>query len=110
MLFDGNDFSVPPKNDELEVTLIGPGYGEALVLHVGDGQWILVDSCIVPGTDESAALLYLSDIGVKPEAVVRVIASHWDDDHIRGMSSVVRACTSAEFVMSQALLKDEFIG
>ena len=36
----------PPGEDEFEVVLLGPGYGESIVLHVGYGGWIIVDSCI----------------------------------------------------------------
>ena len=36
----------PPGRREFELTLLGPGYGESIVLHVGDGIWILVDSCL----------------------------------------------------------------
>ena len=35
----------PPRDDEFELTLLGPGYGESIVMHVGDGAWVLVDSC-----------------------------------------------------------------
>ena len=32
-----------PAAGELEVSLFGPGFGEALALHIGAGKWILVD-------------------------------------------------------------------
>ena len=37
---------MPPGKNEFEITLFGPGYGESVVLHVGSGAWIVVDSCI----------------------------------------------------------------
>ena len=36
----------PPAEGEFEFTLFGPGYGESIVPHVGDGHWVLVDSCV----------------------------------------------------------------
>ena len=44
------------------------------------------------------------------EAVKLIIASHWDDDHIRGLSQIVEHCTSAQFVLSSALRAPEFVG
>ena len=38
------EMGVPPDSDEFEFTLIGPGYGESIILHLGGGVWVLVDS------------------------------------------------------------------
>lgn len=35
----------PPDAGEIEVTAIDPGYDETVVLHLGGGSWIIVDSC-----------------------------------------------------------------
>ena len=99
--------SRPPRDDELEVTLLGPGYGESVVLHVGGGAWILVDSC--GRTDEPANLGYLRSMGVDPAGVVLIVATHWHDDHIRGMARMVGACANAAFCCSSALCREEFL-
>jgi hypothetical protein len=100
----------PPKNDEIEVTLFGPGFGESLLIHIGDGRWIIIDSCIDSETDEPAALRYLADIGVDPaSSVSHVIATHWHDDHVGGLSKVVEACTNATFCCAAALTSPEFL-
>ena len=76
-----------PRNDEFELTLFGPGYGESLVLHVGDGVWVLIDSC--GRADAPVALDYLRRIDVDPsEAVRMIVATHWHDDHIRGLAEI----------------------
>ena len=31
----------PPNPEEIEVTLLGPGYGESAVLHIGNGAWVI---------------------------------------------------------------------
>jgi len=94
----------------LEVSLFGPGFGECVVLHIGCGKWIVVDSCLVPRTRAPAALDYFHSIGVNPaDAVVMVVASHWHDDHVRGLSKIVEHCRDAEFVCSDALREREFL-
>lgn len=98
----------PPRSDEFEVTLLGPGYGECVVLHVGGGAWILVDSC--GRADAPAALDYLRRIDLDPARVVElIVATHWHDDHIRGMSRMVEVCANATFCCASALCREEFL-
>jgi len=102
--------TTPPSNTQIEVTIFGPGYGESILIHLGDNKWIIIDSCIEPGQSEPAALEYLHSMGVDPvQSVVLVIASHWHDDHIRGLSQIVDLCINATFSCSLALSKKEFI-
>ena len=99
----------PPCPDEVELTLLGPGYGESLVVHIGQGRWIIVDSCISDAR-EPQALDYLLAIGVDPAAAVTlIVATHWHDDHIRGMAKLVDACPDAEFSCAAALRQEEFL-
>lgn len=49
-------FSEPPALNEVEISVFGPGYGEAIAVHTGNGNWLLVDSCIDPGSGLPAAL------------------------------------------------------
>ena len=99
----------PPGNDEIELTLLGPGYGESICLHVGNGIWILVDSCL-DTTRKPRPLVYLESIGVDPAHAVRlVVASHWHDDHIRGMARLVEVCGRASFCCASVLCREEFL-
>ena len=62
------------------------------------------------GTKEPAALHYFEKIGVDPHTAVKlIVASHWHDDHIRGLSQVVAACPNAKFVCSAAFTNKEFL-
>jgi beta-lactamase superfamily II metal-dependent hydrolase len=99
-----------PNNNTVEVSIFGPGVGEALCVHLGDGKWLIVDSCLNPETKQPASLEYLKQIGVNCEAdVVMIVITHWHDDHIRGMATIVKNCLSAKVAISGALLKKEFI-
>ncbi len=98
----------PPGHDEFELTLVGPGYGESIILHIGGGSWILVDSC--GRADEPAALHYLHGLNLDPvQAVELIVASHWHDDHIRGMARLVEVCENARFCCAGVLCHEEFL-
>ena len=106
---EAKEAGTPPDEDEFEVVLLGPGYGESIVLHTGWGNWVIVDSCI---DDEGnpRALEYLQSIGVDPtQEVDLIVATHWHDDHIRGMARLVEVCSKADFCCASALLDDEFL-
>lgn len=98
-----------PAVDELEISLFGPGVGECVVMHLGDGEWMIVDSCLDQGTGRPAALDYLAELGVDVAVAVKtVVVTHWHDDHIQGAAEVLRAARSATFWCSAALRNDEF--
>lgn len=100
----------PPDDDELELSLFGPGFGECLLIHAGSGNWIIIDSCINAENNVPASLFYLHQIGVDAAtAVKRVVVTHWHDDHIRGMGKVLRSCPSARLCIPMALHKGDFV-
>ena len=92
---------------QYEVNLFGPGYGESVAARIGPAEWVIIDSCL-DSEGKPAPLAYLESIGVPPEHVKLLIASHWHDDHVRGFSSLVERCTEAKVCMSRALTKKEF--
>jgi Metallo-beta-lactamase superfamily len=102
-------FSTPPGADEFEISIIGPGRGECVLIHLGDNEWCIVDSCVGRGRSESAAVDYLSSFGNGAlERVRMVVATHWHDDHIRGLASILEKIPTASFFCSQALDSDNF--
>ena len=104
-----SDFKKPDCS-QIEVTLIGPGFGECVLIHLGNNAWIVVDSCINNVTGKPAALEYLEKLGVDPSKDVKlIVATHWHDDHVRGLSTLVTTCKDAEFCCSMAFTKKEFI-
>lgn len=94
------DYGAPPASNEIEVTLFGPGYGEAIAIHLGEGAWMLVDSCIDPESKAPASEVYLEQIGVDASQVRAIVASHWHDDHVRGISQLASKHSEADFVLS----------
>ncbi len=99
----------PPAPNEFELTLLGPGYGESVVLHMGGNSWAVVDSCAT-GDGMPAALQYLESAGVAPEdSIALVIATHWHDDHIRGLARLLEVSSSAKFCCAGALSQKEFV-
>ena len=98
----------PPGDRECEISLIGPGYGECVVLHIGGGAWVVVDSCV--DAQGPRALQYLESIGLDPaQAVALIVATHWHDDHMRGMSKLVQVCNRAAFCCAAALCEKELL-
>jgi len=109
-LIGNNKLKIPPRSNEIEISVFGPGYGECVLFHVGDNNWFIVDSCIHPVSKEPIPLTYLNQINVDPATSIKqVIATHWHDDHIRGLGEIFRTCSSAEFICSGALNLKEFL-
>ncbi len=80
------------------------------MIHAGNGEWLIVDSCLGESADSNAPLDYLAGLNVNlAEQVALVVASHWHDDHIRGLARVVEACPGARFVCSTAMRSSEFV-
>lgn len=99
----------PPAADEFELSLFGPGYGECALIHLGQGRWIIVDSCLNVRTKEQPALQHLDSMNVNPEAVELVVATHWHADHVRGLAQVVQSCVNAKFIFSAAYCYEELL-
>lgn len=100
-----------PADDEIEISIFGPGYGESILLHIGSRKWITIDSCIDPGNPNIIVPLdYLAKIGVDcGTEIERVIATHWHDDHVKGISNVFKSAKSARFCCANAFTQKEFI-
>ncbi len=106
----GDLSSIPPDPAEIEVAMLGPGYGESILIHTGDGEWVVVDSFLNPDRRPSA-LAYLERLGHDPATAIKlIVATHWHDDHIRGMGTLVETGSAARFCCSGTLRRLEFLG
>jgi len=106
----GDAQSTPPAVDEAEISIFGPGFGECIVLHMRESEWVIVDSCVAARGGAPVGLEYLRLIGVDPvDSVKRIVATHWHDDHVAGLAEIVRTCANADFYCSSALRTQEFL-
>ncbi len=100
----------PPGEAIAEISVFGPGKGESIVVHLGYGHWMVVDSCVDRDTGRPVALDYLAALGVDVAHQVAVVAaSHWHDDHIEGLAEVVAAGEHSIFFFSVALQSHSFL-
>ena len=98
-----------PAPNEVEITVIGPGFGECIIAHTGSGRWVIVDSCRDPDTHEPVALKYFQSLGIDPgQSVDWVVATHWHADHISGLSETFSSCSAAKFCCAYMLSEQQF--
>ena len=99
-----------PEANEIEISLLGGGggTGECIVVHAGNNEWVVVDSFLSKKSRKPASLEYLSRMGIPSTAVKLVVASHWHNDHIKGISNLISEATEAKFAISSALKSSEF--
>ena len=90
---------IPPiADDELVVVVIGgPSQGESVLLHYGDGRWLIVDSCKSDG--QNLPLLFLEKAEADLSKVGFVVCSHWHDDHVKGLNEILKECENAYFMI-----------
>ncbi|MEZ5682046.1 MAG: MBL fold metallo-hydrolase [Erythrobacter sp.] len=98
-----------PAVDEIEISIFGRGIGEACVIHVGGGRWIVID-CLLSEEKTPVPLDYLRGIGVPAQNIEAILLTHWHDDHIGGAAALVKSATAAEIAIPQAFQNDEFLG
>jgi len=84
-----------PKNSDLEITFIDVGQGDAALIKTGRGKTVLIDGGGIPsyynndfdvGSDIVQPVLYGKGI----TKIDVLIFSHFDDDHARGLLSILR--------------------
>ena len=97
--------------DNIEINLIGTGggYGESLVIHIGNDEWIVVDSCQNPKTGNSIPLEFLKQKSVDFNKVKLIVCTHWHDDHIRGIADLLDNCPKAIFSFARATDLKKFL-
>jgi hypothetical protein len=91
-----------PLHDEIEVTIMGNGFGECLVIHLGNSDWMIIDS-FRGKNNRPVAIEYLEELGVDLSFVKYVVATHADTDHIDGLADSYASCPNATLVFSDAL-------
>ena len=101
------DYSDPPASDELEISTFGRGLGECVLCHVGDGIWIAVDS-FHSESGPPIATDYIEQLR-GDHRIQAVVISHWDDDHIHGMTSVIEKWNPEQVWLPAVLSDNELV-
>jgi hypothetical protein len=71
---------------------------------------MIVDSCVDAGSKKPLVLDYLEALGVDVEIDVKlIVATHWHDDHVRGISALCELARNAEFIISASIRPDELL-
>lgn len=92
--------SPTPTTDELEITILGRGVGECVVVHMLDGNWIIVDSFSDRG--RPAARRYLDDLGVSRDQVRSIVVTHVHRDHYLGINALHSYYRSSRLCITSA--------
>lgn len=101
---------IAPDCSQVEVSLFGPGFGESVVVHLGNGKWVIIDSCMDEVLQKPKPITYLTSLGVDvANDVVLIVATHWHDDHIGGIASILRDCSSAKFSCSMVFAHEKML-
>ena len=100
--------SPAPDDNTLEVTVLGKGVGESVLVHLPGGRWWIVDSFLWEGVP--AALWYFDQIGVAAHgAVDGILVSHFDSDHYRGVDTLVTTFPDARYLVSDGMDLDSMV-
>ncbi len=79
------------------------------MVHLGNGDWMVVDSFIDKQTQNPVALDYLETLGIDvTHAIKRVVVTHWHNDHTRGAATILAKAPAAKSWASIALQQDNF--
>jgi len=110
-LLKGNTLNIePPKQDEIDIALIGGnGYGESSVIHLGEGKWGIIDALINKDTGRPAALDYLDWLNQPYTNVAFIVLTHYHRDHSHGILETVKECVNAKVFIPQAFGGEEFL-
>lgn len=93
---------IDPNIAEIALIGTGGGYGESCVIHLGNNEWMIIDSCRDPKTKSILPIEYLKEINVPFENVKLILCTHWHDDHIQGLSKILKECANADFSFAKA--------
>ena len=86
----------------LEVVLLGRSVGECVLVRFGPDRWAIVDSFV--SRREPAPLRFLRHVGADPQHIRIVLASHWHNDHVRGLVEVLDvAASDAQFYFPEVV-------
>lgn len=101
------NLKIKPSESELEFCVFGRGFGECIVIGIGE-DYIVIDSFNNPITHNPIALDYLDAMEVPYDHIKDVIVSHWHTDHIAGISTILEASKNVKVVLSPIIHENKF--
>jgi beta-lactamase superfamily II metal-dependent hydrolase len=93
--------------------VLGSGVGESIIIKIGINEWCVVDCHKIKIDDKLyvAPLYFLEKIGVNIATDIKFIfATHWDDDHISGISELLEKAKNAVFATTAVVTDKKFYG
>ena len=104
-----SETKIPPRADEVEVSVFGRGYGECIVLCSGHDEYIVIDSFRDPDTSVPVAIEYLQNMGVPASNIKEVVVTHWHRDHINGIFEILnKAAPDVKVVLNPIVREAKF--
>ncbi len=98
-----------PDDDVLELTVLGRGIGECVVVHMGHQSWLIVDTFVSATPPKNpVAIDYLATMDVDPAEVSAIVITHYDADHYRGVDRLFDMCRNARLCTTAATDSDLF--
>lgn len=101
MPFSKNELRQKPSPTEIEVTLFGRGVGESILIHLGDYRFCVIDS--FRHENKPVILSYLEALDIPTAKVEFVAATHFHDDHTKGLAEIMDA-KNPGFLITQNIL------
>ncbi len=96
-----------PNLDQFEVVVFGRQIGECILIH-SKSKWIIIDSALERLTKRPFPLAYFESIGASPSDIQLIIATHWHDDHIKGISDLLGNAENAQFLTTRCIFDKPF--
>ena len=95
MIYSLKQLGPPPEDDQIEITVFGPGYGESVIVYIPGLGWGVIESCRYEfnNTTYILPLEYLKNYDVR--CLCFVVLTHPHADHYRGMGQILGHCDSS---------------
>lgn len=76
-------------HNTVEIIVFGKGYGESILVGINNEKYVVIDSFIETSSNLPMALKYFQDKMINPETIAGIICTHWDNDHVKGISEII---------------------
>lgn len=88
-----------------EILVFECGYGESILIRTDTGKYIVVDSFINTETGNPIAIDYLKSVNESLNKIKCIVVTHFHDDHIKGITTIIKEASDAEVVLNPIAFK-----